>query len=342
MISGNKRTERFRDAVAGFEAAVREQDADRSQQYFDDLRRYFGEADDQDFRQAGPRLAAILDEMPAAPRATIAVLVGACVERGADPTPCAPYVLAGLAGALDDARAFCDRWAATGGGDFPDPQAEEPPEDLLDRVDPDLAVAWLTLHHWEMAAVALLDHAAVRTALDDGTRTRLLRTLRSVEEDSGYVFKCLAYALLVLDDEPLVVLDRPTGTGYALRMTGIGDNFQLHTLLADVLIGGGHLPGRAPSAEEAAVCRDRPGQVDTIGSFNLVTPLGDWVWNEGTPSDIPVVDGVRLLVLDPPSYERSWPAGRFFPHMKGDLVLERVLGADEARRLLAGCAAADG
>ncbi|CAL9374102.1 hypothetical protein [Streptomyces sp. enrichment culture] len=341
MIFGNKRTARFGDAVAGFETAVRAQDADRSQQYFQDLHRYFGEADDQEFREAGPRLAAILDEMPPAPRATVAVLVGACVERGADPTACAPHVLAGLAGALDDARAFCDRWAATGGGDFPDPQAEEPPEDLLDRVDPDQAVAWLTLHHWEMAAVAMLNHAAVRTALDAGTRTRLLRTLRSVEEDSGHDFKCLAYALLVLD-EPLVVLHRPTGTGYALRMTGIGDNFQLHTLLADVLIGGGHLPGRAPSAEEAAVCRDRPGQVDTTGSFNLVTPSGDWVWNEGTPSDIPVVDGVRLLVLDPPPYERSWPAGRFFPHMRGDLVLERVLDQEEAGRLLAGCVTQDG
>ncbi|WP_381558375.1 hypothetical protein [Streptomyces eurythermus] len=341
MISGNKRTARFGDAVAGFETAVRARDADRSQQYFQDLHRYFGEADEQEFREAGPRLAAVLDEMPPAPRATVAVLVGACVERGADPTACAPHVLAGLTGALDDARAFCDRWAATGGGDFPDPQAEEPAEDLLDRVDPDLAVAWLTLHHWEMAAVAVLNHAVVRTALDAATRTRLLRTLRSVEEDSGHDFKCLAYALLVLD-EPLVVLHRPTGTGYALRMTGIGDNFQLHTLLADVLIGGGHLPGRPPSAEEAAVCRDRPGQVDTTGSFNLVTPSGDWVWNEGTPSDIPVVDGVRLLVLDPPPYERSWPAGRFFPHMKGDLVLERVLERDEAGRLLAGCVTADG
>ncbi len=92
---------------------------------------------------------------------------------------------------------------------------------------------------------------------------------------------------------------------------------------------------------EAAVCRDRPGQVDTTGSFNLVTPSGAWVWNEGTPSDIPVVDGVRLLVLDPPPYERSWPAGRFFPHMTGDLVLERVLGEEEAGRLLAGCVSED-
>lgn len=31
----------------------------------------------------------------------------------------------------------------------------------------------------------------------------------------------------------------------------------------------------------------------------------------------------------PPPYRRGWPAGRFFPGLHGDLVLERVLGAEE-------------
>ncbi|MFC7868074.1 hypothetical protein ACFU5B_30195 [Streptomyces murinus] len=77
----------------------------------------------------------------------------------------------------------------------------------------------------------------------------------------------------------------------------------------------------------------------TTGSFNLVSPTGEGVWNEGTPADIPVVDGARLLVLDPPPYQRSRPAGRLFPHMSGDLVLERVLAPGAAARLLAGCVA---
>ncbi|WP_343335986.1 hypothetical protein [Streptomyces sp. SUK 48] len=158
--------------------------------------------------------------------------------------------------------------------------------------------------------------------------------MREASEDA---FKCLHHALLVLDDEPLIALDRATGTGFALRMSGLGDNFPLHTLLADVLIGGGHLPGRAPAVEEAAVCRDQPGQVHTTGSFNLVAPTGAWLWNEGAPADIPVVDGARLLVPEPPPYQRSRPAGRFFPHMTGDLVLERLLAPEEAGRLLAGC-----
>ncbi|MEU0596890.1 hypothetical protein ABZ484_01280 [Streptomyces sp. NPDC006393] len=337
MIFDNKGRERFLDAVTAFEAAVLDRDGDRSTQAFQEIHRNFQQAGDEEIAAAGPRLAALLSEVPPGPRGVIAVVVGACVERGADARRCASYVFDGLAGALADAGEFCERWAATGGGDFPEPDPGDPDPAVVERAGWEAAQGWWTLPQWEMASVAMLNRPEVRTSLGDALRTRLLTAVRPVQEASGHDFKCLVYALLVLDDEPLVVLHRPTGTGYALRMGGIGDNFQLHTLLADVLVGGGRIPGRAPSAAEAAVCRDRPGQVPTTGSFDLVAPTGEWIWNEGTPSDIPVVDGVRLLVLDPPSYQRSWPAGRFFPHMTGGLVLERVLDREEAGRLLAGC-----
>jgi hypothetical protein len=47
------------------------------------------------------------------------------------------------------------------------------------------------------------------------------------------------------------------------------------------------------------------------------------------------VDGERLLVLDPPSYGRAWNAGRFYPHIPGDLALEAVLDRTEAEAYLA-------
>ncbi|MFE6337027.1 hypothetical protein ACFVOK_28010 [Streptomyces sp. NPDC057798] len=338
MIMGSHQRERFVEAVGRFEAAVRAQEPDRAEDAFDELYRSFQDAAPQEVARAAPRLAALLPDVPPGPRATIAVIVGACVEGGADPVPCAPYIFVELAETLAAVGEFCERWAETGGGDFPEPEPGGADPALLERVGWEPAFAWLSMPQWEMASLAVLNHPAVRTALDGSLRARLLRAVRAVAEASGHEFKCLTYALLVLDDEPLVVLHRPTGTGYRMRMSGIGDNFQLHTLLADVLVGGGHVPGRAPSPQEAAVCRDAPGQVPTVGSFNLVTPGGEWVWNEGTPTDIPVVDGVRLLVLDPPPYERSWPSGRFFPHMTGDLVLERVLDAAETRYWLEGCA----
>ncbi|WP_328875346.1 hypothetical protein OHT76_37670 [Streptomyces sp. NBC_00287] len=340
MIFASQQQGRFVQAVGRFESAVREQEPDRAEHAFQEMGRGYQDAGPQEVAQAAPRLAALLPEVPPGPRGTIAVLVGACVESGADPGPCAPHIFVELAETLAAAGEFAERWEETGGGDFPDPESGEVDPGVFERVGPEAALAWLTLPQWEMASVAMLSHPAVRIALDGSLRARLLRGVRAVAEASGHEFKCLTYALLVLDDEPLVVLHRPSGTGYRLRMSGIGDNFQLHTLLADLLVGGGHVPGRAPSPQEVAVCRDAPGQVHTVGSFNLVTPGGEWVWNEGTPTDIPVVDGVRLLVLDPPPYERGWPAGRFFPNMTGDLVLERVLAEEETRRLLAGCAPA--
>ncbi|MGW7313844.1 hypothetical protein [Streptomyces sp. NPDC054865] len=99
--------------------------------------------------------------------------------------------------------------------------------------------------------------------------------------------KCLAYALAVLDDEPLVVLRRPTGTGFEVRIGGIGDNFQPHTLLAHVLVGGGYVPGTVPSAESVRLATDpepAQGRTQTIatGTFELLTADGERIWNEGT------------------------------------------------------------
>ncbi|MFD7258160.1 hypothetical protein [Streptomyces sp. NPDC059874] len=323
MIFGKKR---FPGAVADFEKAVRAQDGDAAQEAFARLHRAAAKAGDGELREAGPRLATLLPSVPHGPRAAVAVVIGACVERGADVSACAPGILAGARETFALAADFCARWADTGGGELPDPD-DELTEEIIERAGYEPAVGWFTLPQWEMASVAVLNDPAVRR--ESAGTAELLALVERVAEASDHEFRCLAYALRVLDDEPLVVLHRDTGTGYALRMSGIGDNFQLHTLLAGVLIGGKHLPGQAPSPQEIAVCRDAPGQVETVGSFNLVGPDGTWIFNEGTPTDIPVIDGARLLVLDPPPYRRAWPAGRFFPGMRGDLVLDRVLDAAE-------------
>lgn len=317
----------FTGAVAAFEKAVREQHAPGAEEAFAQLHRTVGKAGDRACREAGPRLAALLPEVPPGPRAALAVMVGACVERGADAGACAPAILAGAREGFAAGGDFCERWADTGGGNLPGPD-DDLTDAIVARTGHAAATGWFTLHQWEMAGVAVLHTRAVRrTAVG---QAELLAQVERVAEASGHPFRCLTYALRVLDDEPLVALHRETGTGYALRMSGIGDNFQLHTLLAGVLIGGKHVPGEAPSAREIAVCRDTAGQVPTTGAFNLVGADGSWIFNEGNPADIPVVDGVRLIALDPPPYRRQWPAGRFFPGMPGDLVLERVLGAEEA------------
>ncbi|MEV4230526.1 hypothetical protein AB0J81_26215, partial [Streptomyces bobili] len=164
----------------------------------------------------------------------------------------------------------------------------------------------------------------------------ILPACRDLAALERHDLKCLAYALAVLDDEPLVVLHRPTGTGFEVRIGGIGDNFQLHTLLAHVLVGGGHVPGTGPSAASVRLATDPEparGRTQTVatGAFELLAPDGERIWNEGLPDDIPVVEGRRLLVLDEPTYRRSWNADRFFPHLAGTAELARVLTAEETR-----------
>ncbi|WP_380277971.1 hypothetical protein [Kitasatospora purpeofusca] len=313
-----------------------------------------GPAGEAESAAVGPRLSALLTDTPPFPRAHLAMMVGACVERGADPVACADPVLAGLREALTGALLLLDRWAESDEDALPDPDRDDPGrahariagDGRADARHAHRAVAgWWTLDLWRRAAFALCTHAAVRrTARADGVTDVLTELIdRYRERSEQHDLKGLRHLAAALDDEPLLVLHRPSGTGYLLRMDGLTDNFQLHTLLAEALIGGGHLPGVRPDPEVVALSRTEwldGRRFIATGAFNLVAPDGGWIWNEGMPQDIPVVDGVRTLVLDPQPYERSWAAGRFVEQVPGDLRLERVLAPEEAVARLAAAAPA--
>ncbi|MER7705258.1 hypothetical protein ABTX81_20490 [Kitasatospora sp. NPDC097605] len=362
------------EAVGALEAAVAgvADGPDGGERFEAALRRLggtLGPAGEAESAAVGPRLAALLTDTPLFPRAHLAMMVGACVERGADPVACADRVLAGLREALAGALLLLDRWAgddedARPGSDRDDPDLPDPDLPDPDRDDPGRAHArlagagridawhahravagWWTLGLWQRAAFALCTHAAVRRAARADGVTDVLTELidRYRERSEQHDLKGLRYLAAALDDEPLLVLHRPSGTGYLLRMDGLTDNFQLHTLLAEALIGGGHLPGIRPDPEVVALSRTEwldGRRFIATGAFNLVAPDGGWIWNEGMPESIPVVDGVRTLVLDPQPYERSWAAGRFVEQVPGDLRLERVLPPEEAAARLAAAAPA--
>ncbi|MEW1914873.1 hypothetical protein AB0442_42030, partial [Kitasatospora sp. NPDC085895] len=141
----------------------------------------------------------------------------------------------------------------------------------------------------------------------------------------------------VLDDEQLIVLDHASGRGFVLTMSGIGDNFQLHTLLADRLIGNrirGLLPGERPTRAwvDAATCGN-PRTVSgepVLRRFRLFDGHGGYVAPEGIPADIRPLDGVRVLVLHPPRGSFGWVNGRVFEQMEPSLRLDRRLSRREA------------
>jgi hypothetical protein len=163
--------------------------------------------------------------------------------------------------------------------------------------------------------------------------------------------------LQVLDDEALLVIHVEQKKGYDVRISGLSDNFQLHTLLAGALIGSpsqGWLEGTAPSKRAVAECRDAAvaegGGAQMTGAFNLcnwtaLRPDGSlpddtgaasnhWIWNEGYPAEIAPFEGRRIVLLGKPPYERLWRAGRQFCGMVGALTVERTLGTAEVKEWL--------
>lgn len=180
---------------------------------------------------------------------------------------------------------------------------------------------------WERALLVPMQDEEIRAALPYRERF-----LAAVPEDSW-----LYGLLMVVDDQPCVVLHRPSGTGFEVTIGGIGDNFQLHTLLAYRLVPE-HVPGEPPLPEWVAAASVGP-ELEPAGGirgqFQLVDAFGETIWNEGRPADIPVVDGRRVIVLDPPPYARSWNVGRVYPEMAPQVDVTRVLSAAEAAEWLA-------
>ncbi|WP_328900020.1 hypothetical protein [Streptomyces sp. NBC_00441] len=341
MIFNRKRVAvRLTAAVSELEEAVSARDGDRTGRAFGAVMNSADSASDAECVDAGPRLAALLPAFPpTGPRPMLAMAAGYCVERGADPPACAEPILDGVRRDLLDAAEFARRWTARG-DELPAPDEDVIDDAFLARLGDDdyeatrLALAWCSLEQWQPPALAVLCRS---TEVRRRHASDLLPLCRAVEALDRHDLKCLSYALAVLDDEPVIVLHRPTGTGFEIRIAGIGDNFQLHTLLAHVLVGGGHVPGTAPSPESVRLAtslepaRDASDAVAT-GVFELLAPDGTRLWNEGLPDDIPLVQGRRLLVLEAPSYARTWNADRFFPNLPGRAELIRVLPPDETQK----------
>ncbi|MEU9360202.1 hypothetical protein AB0D35_19085 [Streptomyces sp. NPDC048301] len=328
--------------VSELEEAVAARDGGRTERAFTSMVKAVQSASDDERVTAGPRLAALLPAFPPiGPRPLLAMAAGLCVERGADAVDCAGPILGAVHQDLLDALEFARRWTDRGASEdgLPEPDEKIVDDKLLNRLGGDghearrLALAWCAVEQWQPPALAVLCRSVeVRRRYS----SELLPACRELAALEQHDLKCLAHALAVLDDEPLVVLHRPTGTGFEMRIGGIGDNFQLHTLLAHVLIGGGKVPGNAPSAESVRLATDAEPALGTTrtvatGAFELLAANGERIWNEGLPDDIPEVEGRRLLVLDDPAYERSWNADRFFPHLPGTAELTRVLSEDETR-----------
>lgn len=301
------------------------------------------------------RVCNLFEAVPLGIAARLAVMAGALVEDGADPRPLVKWVALGLGASLDSAVEFVTVWRRVAGDrlDMPQPEDSQAAFDaalaalkgrggwrralrvsagLPDKKAYLLVEGWFASAQWALPAATLLQNRDVRIGFP--LRERLAAAVATVAPLRPDL-ECLVRLLAVLDDERLVVLHRPTGRGYEVTIGGVGDNFQLHTLLAAALSGpdaDGLLEGVRLDPSWLAAASDGPLEPVKLirGQFNLVDGYGEWIWNEGKPADIPLLDGRRVLVLDRPPYERTWNLGRTFPMLRADVRLERTMQAEEA------------
>ena len=151
---------------------------------------------------------------------------------------------------------------------------------------------------WREVIVLCAEDPAARAELRD------LRAQLGEASDGEY---WVGVMLGVLHEEPFVALEPEQRRGIVGAMSGVADNFQLHTLLMDAF-------GLATVNAAAVALGDGPQQTEEsiVGAWDMCDHVGDWIWGEGVPADIPVLDGHRVIVLRPPSYSRTWQSQRTF------------------------------
>jgi hypothetical protein len=267
---------------------------------------------------------------------------GALVERGADSTPLvAPVVefLQRLTPLAVDFHRACAREVPADADD--EGAAFGQAADELRAQMPKQAEAWGMLESLYVPVIAVLATSPTARAQGRPLAKQMIE-LRIYNAGASWLHPML----MVLDREPILVIEPDTGLGLAGRMSGISSNFQLNALLMDIFPQSDPHGDRRISQKAADIVRGNVAQqqddAGMVGCWNLHawtalqgkdrltndhshSATSHWIWNEGVPADIPLFDGHRVVVLGSPSYARSFSAGRDFLSLRADIEVERLL-----------------
>jgi hypothetical protein len=276
--------------------------------------------------------------------AFLALVCGALVERGGDPSALTQPLIRRLPPLLESSAALADACLAR----MPKPEGEDQdPAEAFEKVRQQVAreiplenAAWQALNLFWRPAIALFSVSPSARA-----EARGLRDLAARIADHHEGGHWLQLIFSVLDNEPVLAIEPQTLAGILARISGVVDNFQLNVLLMDGFPRPGILARRRVPKRVAEVARGiGPQQTNetVTGVWNLYTwqaiepglklpDPGDygankyWVWNEGSPEDIPAFEGRRVILLGPASYSRSWGSQRMFDKLPAKLEIERQL-----------------
>jgi hypothetical protein len=285
--------------------------------------------------------------------AKAALVAGAFVEWGGSPLPLAAAVPGWVAYKMRLYALFQEVWPRASGGrplpDQADVSALGPTVEVMavafERTRGpaggavQLVATWFDLEDWLKLMITLMARRDFRAVMADRDEFRdRAAAIAGVSQSARWVHGLS----LVLDGEPLIALDRASRRGFQLTMSGVGDNFQLHTLLADRLAGHGRrsvFGWEPPEAEWLAAATDGPARLSPehpiLRRFRLFDGLGSYVYPEGHPADIGLLDGFRVVVLHEALGRFGWVSGRTYEHMTPTLTLDRLMEPAEAASWLA-------
>ncbi len=277
---------------------------------------------------------------------TVLSAAGYLIESGADPAPLVVPTLDFLQRQTPLASAFQDACAAQIPADTDDPdEAFRRAASLLRSSMPEAAEAWAELEALYVPVISIL--AASPAARAQGRA--LASSMDKLREYNGGA-SWLWPMLMVLDQEPMLVIEPETRLGLIGKISGVSSNFQLHVLLMNVFPQSGRESGPRLSRKAADVARGNiPEQraeetitghwnmhawtalrgTDKLSTDHSEASIRHWIWNEGVPADIPVFDGYRVILLGPPSYERLFASQRDFRTLRADIDVERLLSSNE-------------
>jgi hypothetical protein len=303
--------------------------------------------------------------------AQVALSAGAFVERGAPPRPLGEVLLRRVPAVLVAARRYADKCLADMGEET-EAEGELAEDEIAAYADHRPIPRAVFSEHlsWDRGAGAALAYLNEWTLPTVTALTRdrelLVRATRdaelcaAAEKLAGSDAQWLHVLTGVELDAPWLALFPVLDRGFRLSLDGVATNFDLHALVADALMDRGIAGTRNPR-DVIAVIRgesDKESQQGVAGSWNLYTyraaahdlaagaevPNEHWVWGEGHPRDVPLVEGMRTLVIGPAGYSRSWSGGRTFSALRPRVEVQEELPKSTVRETLqrlAGLARAD-
>jgi hypothetical protein len=284
----------------------------------------------------------------------LALAAGCLIDGGASPAPLIAPLLKSLPRLLNLAGTFAAEAAKfalspeeskkvqdqKGGAWVKDRFVPAEQMNALRERNPNGRVAARCMNLWCPPAISCLSRDMTAR-----THARMMIRIDPVLRDFDASALWLARLLDVRDYEPYLVIAPDFGIGFRLRVSGVADNFQLQTLLADVLIGNvasTSLPGDKPPELAAAVAWGTGPQkvggsvtghwdlynwkaVSPGGTLSRPVPTANWILGEQIPSEIPMFADLRVILLAPPSYLRGWGNSRRFAGLRASMAIEEIL-----------------